>query len=92
MAHRFDGKPISSMVTDSLDAVIEAPSDTVILAFFVAEALRRIKLADTVLEMRQSPADWADFLVLLHGFLEEGPIGRTIVPNACEAPPQIPRP
>lgn len=74
MAHKFDGRPLLSIVPDSLEPAAQAPSEPVVLAFLVAEALRKVDLADAVLEMRRSPAKWVDFLVQLNSFLEEGPV------------------
>ena len=75
MAHRPDGKPFLSIVRDSLEPATEVPSEPVVLGFFVAQALQKAGLADAVLEMRRSPANWVDFLVQLHKFLEEGSVG-----------------
>ena len=72
MAHRFDGRPLLTIVPDSSEPATRAPSEPVVLGFFVAEALRNAGLADAVLQMRRSPANWVDFLVQLDRFLDEG--------------------
>lgn len=74
MIHKFDAKPLLLIVPDSLEPAAQAPSEPVMLAFLVAEALRKVDLVDAVLQMRRFPANWLDFLVQLNSFLEEGPV------------------
>ena len=60
-----------SVVPSSPEEPVEAPSEPIVLALLVADALREPKLGNAVLEMRASPADWVSFLVELDGLLRE---------------------
>ena len=73
MAHRFDGRPLLTIVPESSEPATGASSEPIVLGFFVAEALRNAGLAHAVLRMRGAPAEWVDFLMQLHYFLEMGP-------------------
>jgi hypothetical protein len=47
------------------------PSEPIVLALLVADALDKAKLGRAVLEMRESPVDWVRFLVELDSLLRE---------------------
>ena len=48
------------------------PSEPIVLALLVAEALHAARLGRAVIEMRESPALWVKFLVELDSLLREG--------------------
>ena len=60
-----------AVVSSSSEEPEAPPSEPVVLALLVAEALREAKLGNAVLEMRASPTGWVSFLVELDSALRE---------------------
>ena len=60
-----------SVVSSSSEPPQTPPSEPVVLALLVANALQQAKLGHAVLEMRASPANWVSFLTELDSVLRE---------------------
>ena len=77
MVRRSDGtlKPrLFAVIPGDAEPDPGAPSEPIVLALLVAHALQKANLAEAVLTLRQSPADWVSFLVNLDDLLREGPV------------------
>ena len=64
-----------SVVPGSMESPQRFPSEPVVLALLVADALQQAQLGMAVLEMRASPAGWVSFPTELDNVLRENARG-----------------
>ena len=60
-----------SVISSNSEPPQKPPSEPIVLALLVADALQQAKLGLAVLEMRASPAGWVSFLTELDNVLRE---------------------